>query len=69
MSKVLSYVFGYVPTYWPTWAYNSFIGLSGCWMIADNVGHFIGYSLILESLIVSIERCWPKGERPEENSK
>ena len=34
-------------------------------LIADSLPHFTGYALILEAILVSLERCWPKKERPE----
>jgi hypothetical protein len=42
--------------------YNSVISLAGCYFYADTWTQFFALVLILESLIVSIEGCWPKTE-------
>lgn len=62
---MLRRVFGFIPSFIPTWAYNSIIAGAGCFIVADTLSQAFGLWLILESLLVSIERCWPDGERPE----
>ena len=62
---MLKYLFGYSPIDAPAWVYNSAIGTIGAAFYADTLAHFVGIVLILESVLVSVERCWPKSERPE----
>ena len=58
-------LFGFSPMQsLPTYAYNSLCGAIGCWLLTDTMPHFIGAILILEAVLVSLERTWPKGERP-----
>lgn len=63
---MLKMFFGQSPTpNMPTWVYNSMIGIGGAFLYTDSWFHFFGLVLMLESVLVSIERCWPKAERPE----
>jgi hypothetical protein len=66
LKKILAYPFGYDPTKsLPTFVYNSIMATVGAALLAHDWTTFFGLVLLMESIIVSIERCWPKGERPE----
>lgn len=57
--------FGWRPRPWlPAAHYNSICTTIGALLITETWPQFMGLVLILEGIIVSIERCWPKGERP-----
>ena len=45
--------------------YNSLMGVVGAFAYADTIPKTIGLILMVEAVLVSIERCWPKEERPE----
>lgn len=65
MQKRNSRIFGWRPKAWlPACHYNSICTTVGAFCITSTWLQFVGLVLILEGLIVSIERCWPKEERP-----
>lgn len=43
---------------------NALMLLLGAYMLTDTWRDFAGVVLLGEALLVSIERCWPEGERP-----
>lgn len=58
-------IFGFTPTgKIPAYAYNSVMVLIGAYLLSDTWQQFFGLVFVLEAIIVSIERCWPKEERP-----
>lgn len=46
--------------------YNSVTALIGAWLMTDTFSHFIGLVLLMESLHVTIEGCWPAIMRARE---
>jgi hypothetical protein len=48
-----------------TETYNSLCALAGSIAYADTWTQALGLILLSEAVLVTIERCWPRGERPE----
>lgn len=62
--KMINSLFGWTPTCLKASTYNSLCGIAGCALLADSIPQFVGYALVLEAILVSVERCWPENERP-----
>lgn len=41
-------------------SYNTLCAAVGAWVLTDTWAHFFGVLCLAESVIVSIEQCWPK---------
>jgi len=49
------------PLTWRRSTYNSVLAMLGCIIVTDSIIQAFGLMLIVESLLVTIEGCWPEG--------